>query len=97
MGNYCYFEAIRDICTKISDEIKANIYGKINVHYDNFSDTLRVRISNRAFNGNEFEMNLEFFSKEIHLGTSANVLANYILSEYRDYVEMYFWRKYRRS
>lgn len=94
MANYRYFEAIRDVCANISENLKTSVYGKVYVHYDNYADSLHVTIKNRAFNGNEFEMDHANFSREIRLGTPANVLANFILKEYRDYINMYFYRKW---
>jgi hypothetical protein len=93
-GKVVYFEAIKEISTQISNILKNRVWGQINVHYNNFTDTLEVSISNRALNAEPFRYSHSDFSVDLMYKVDSKVLSQFILNEYREYLDMYFWRKY---
>ena len=88
------FESYVNIARNISMELSCELHGKINVHYNAVTDSLQVMISNRALNIEPFRLTYPYFSKEMVNGTNSSTLSRFILKEYRDYVNLYLFKKY---
>ena len=93
-GKVSYFEVIKEVSLQISNNLKNRLWGQINVYYNNFTDTLEVTIKNRALNAEPFRYSHSDFSVDLMYKADSKVLSQFILNEYREYLERYFWRKY---
>lgn len=86
-------EGINNFCTNLSLYIKGAVWGYVNIHYNPVQDCLEIMIKNRAFNLEPFRMTYPMFSKEMRTGVSSGLIGAHILSEYKDYIDMYFYKR----
>lgn len=73
--------------------IQARVHGTISCYYNKVRDILEVQISNRALNINSFIHLEPDFSHSFKEGIRSNILAARILDEYRNYVNLYIFKK----
>ncbi|MBO7712914.1 MAG: hypothetical protein J6S85_05055 [Methanobrevibacter sp.] len=88
------FEAYRDFSQNLSMELSCEIHGKINAHYNPITDAMQVTIINRALNIEPFRFTQPYFSRDMANGISSSTLSRFILKEYREYIELYIFKKY---
>lgn len=81
------------LTSSIVEVIKAKVWGYVKAYYNNITDTLEIKIQNRALNSEPFRHSFSNFSSEVKNGTSATIIAKFILTEYSDYISMYFWKR----
>lgn len=86
------FEAIKCFSTNLAAALKDKVWGNVSVHYNPALDTLDIIIKNRALYAEPFRYSYPRMSEEMKQGMSSAVIASFILSEYRDYINRYFWR-----
>lgn len=82
------------LAIKISQDLRERVWGYVNVSYNSIDDSFYIKISNRVFNSEPFHFYFNFVSNEMARGTSSSVISQYILNEYRDYVNMYIYKKH---
>lgn len=87
------FEAIKNFSTNLYLYITGAVWGYVNVHYNPITDCLEISIKNKAFNMEPFRMTYPEFSKEMRYGCSSGLIGNHVLSEYRDYLDMYIYKR----
>lgn len=92
VGNDVYSGAV-NMAINIAIYLKEKVWGEVKVHYDGFSDSFSILISNRALAIEPFRSNFYYVSNEMSKGTSSQIIAKFFLSEYKDYVNMYLWKK----
>lgn len=81
------------LTSSIVEAVKAKVWGYVKAYYNAFTDTLEIKIENRALKSEPFRYSFSNFSSEVRNGTSATVIAKFILKEYGDYISMYFWKR----
>lgn len=81
------------LTSSVVEAVKSKVWGYVKAYYNNFTDTLEITIQNRALNSESFRYSFSNFSQEVKNGTSATVIANFILKEYNEYIYMYFWKR----
>lgn len=86
-------EAIKCFSTNLYLYITGAVWGRVNVYYNQITDCLEITIKNRAFNTEPFRMTYPYFSKELRLGCSSGLIGNHVLSEYRDYINQYLYKR----
>lgn len=74
------------------EAIEDRVWGRVTVHYNAVTDKFEVIISNRALNCDAFRYNFPCVSKEANYGTSAEIIAKFIVSEYSAYIKRYIYR-----
>lgn len=87
------FELIKTLSSNVALSLRGAVWGNISVHYSPILDSLEIQIKNRALAIEPFRYTYPELSKEVKLGLSSSTIANFVLSEYRDYVEMYIWKR----
>ena len=93
MENKVGFEAIKNFSTNLYLYITGAVWGYVNVHYNPITDCLEISIKNKAFNMEPFRMTYPEFSKEMRFGCSSGLIGNHVLQEYRDYLDMYIYKR----
>lgn len=74
------------------EEIEEKVWGRVTVHYNELTDKFEVIISNRALNCDSFRYYFPCVSKEANFGTTAGIIARFIISEYESYIRRYIYR-----
>lgn len=87
-------EAIEVICKNIATDLKGEVWGKVNAHYNRYTDVLEVVISNRALNAEDFRYPYYNFADAMKTGISSEVITRFVMKEHHDYLDMFFFRKY---
>lgn len=86
-------DAIKCFTTNLYLYISGAVWGFVNVHYNPITDCLEISIKNKAFNMEPFRMTYPEFSKEMRYGCSSGLIGNHILEEYRDYINLYIYKR----
>lgn len=86
------FEAIKCFSTNLAMLLKDKVWGNVTVHYNPTLDSLDIIIKNRALYAEPFRYSYPRFSDEMRHGTSSGVICAFLLGEYREYINRYFWR-----
>lgn len=87
------FEAVNDFSTNVYLNIREKVHGKVNVYYNKASDCLEVYIYNRALNFEPFHFTYPTFFDNIQHGVSSNDLTKKILTDYKNYINLYIWKE----
>lgn len=88
-----FFEGIKTFCTNVYLYISGAVWGKVTVYYNEYTDCVEITIKNRFFNCEPFHMTYPEFSKEMRHGISSGLIGNFVLSEYRSYLDNYIYKK----
>lgn len=88
------YEAIVILAKNVASDIQSSVHGKVNCHYNTFTDTMEISISNRVLNIEPFRYNYMYFSREMKHGISSSVIARFVVKEYKEYVDLYIFKKY---
>lgn len=87
-------ESVIILAKNVTTDIQSSVHGKVNCRYNSFTDTMEISISNRALNIEPFRYNYMYFSREMKHGISSSVIAHFIVKEYKEYVDLYIFKRY---
>lgn len=87
-------EAVIILAKNVASDIQSSVHGKVNCHYNTFTDTMEISISNRVLNIEPFRYNFMYFSREMKHGISSDVIARFVVKEYKEYVDLYIFKRY---
>lgn len=87
-------EAIVILAKNVASDIQSSVHGKVNCYYNMFTDTMEISISNRVLNIEPFRYNYMYFSREMKHGISSNIIARFVVKEYKEYVDLYIFKRY---
>lgn len=76
----------------VKEEIEEHLWGRVTVHYNEVTDKFEIIISNRALNCDPFRYYFPCVSHEANYGTSASIIAKFIIGEYKGYIRRYIFR-----
>ena len=88
------YEAIVILAKNVASDIQSSVHGRVNCHYNTFTDTMEISISNRVLNIEPFRYNYMYFSREMKHGISSEVIARFVVKEYKEYVDLYIFKRY---
>ena len=87
-------EAIVIFAKNVASDIQSSVHGKVNCHYNTFTDTMEITISNRVLNIEPFRYSYMYFSREMKHGISSSVIARFVVKEYKEYIDLYIFKRY---
>lgn len=89
-----WHEAIVILAKNVASDIQSSVHGRVNCHYSIFTDTMEISISNRVLNIEPFRYTYMYFSREMEHDISSEVIARFVVKEYKEYVDLYIFKRY---
>lgn len=87
-------DSIEIMMKNIKTFIQLKVHGTVHAHYNQFTDILEISISNRVLNIEPFRYHHPKLSKDMQNGISSEVISRFVIKEYKDYVNLYIFKKY---